>query len=247
MSEPTPEAIEAAAKAIWDTDRLIGDRKYEDVTESTKEQLRDEARAALSAAAPYLIREAQAQALTEAQDEWQNACRLAPLFWSRVAIREPAVCWPFQGATLQFGHGSFKSPAGRVAHRYAWALQAARLPTSEEVVRHICDNPICCNPGHLIIGSQADNVDDMISRGRAGFKKDHCRNGHPLTADNVILRKSGERRCRSCCRRQERERRKAAPRVECPECQKDLSLPNLNRHKKAVHGARAAAIRDGGQ
>jgi hypothetical protein len=36
-----------------------------------------------------------------------------------------------------------------------------------QVVRHTCDNRLCVNPEHLVIGSQADNVQDMHERGRA--------------------------------------------------------------------------------
>ena len=41
-----------------------------------------------------------------------------------------------------------------------------------EVVRHTCDNPRCINPAHLVGGTQADNMQDMLRRGRAG----DCRN-----------------------------------------------------------------------
>lgn len=34
------------------------------------------------------------------------------------------------------------------------------------VVRHTCDNPSCINPNHMILGSQKDNINDMVSRDR---------------------------------------------------------------------------------
>ena len=37
----------------------------------------------------------------------------------------------------------------------------------EVVSRHTCDNRLCINPDHILFGSRADNVQDMISRGRA--------------------------------------------------------------------------------
>jgi hypothetical protein len=44
-------------------------------------------------------------------------------------------------------------------------------------VRHTCDNPPCCNPAHLLLGTQADNCRDMVVRRRSGVEK--------LTPDNV--------------------------------------------------------------
>jgi dienelactone hydrolase len=64
MSEPTPEAIEAAARAIYPHTRRAFDSTYEHI----RERCREQARAALSAAAPYLIREAQARALEDAAE-----------------------------------------------------------------------------------------------------------------------------------------------------------------------------------
>lgn len=44
-------------------------------------------------------------------------------------------------------------------------------PELPEIVRHICDTPRCWNPKHLVGGSQQDNIDDMIAKGRAWFQK----------------------------------------------------------------------------
>jgi hypothetical protein len=38
-----------------------------------------------------------------------------------------------------------------------------------QVVRHTCDNPMCINPEHLIIGTQRDNIQDMMDRDRNSF------------------------------------------------------------------------------
>ena len=58
------------------------------------------------------------------------------------------------------------------AHRLAYELAYGPLPDVEGVtshgvvVRHDCDEPLCCNPRHLFVGTQRDNVQDRVKRGR---------------------------------------------------------------------------------
>jgi hypothetical protein len=67
------------------------------------------------------------------------------------------------------GYPRVRMPGKNVlAHRISYSL-SNNVPLSEmdeRVVRHACDNPPCVNPRHLEIGSQKDNVDDMVARGR---------------------------------------------------------------------------------
>lgn len=54
-----------------------------------------------------------------------------------------------------------------------------------EVVRHVCDNPRCIDPSHLVGGTQKDNMKDMLGRGRAG----DCRNFNSDNGRTVITYK----------------------------------------------------------
>lgn len=70
-------------------------------------------------------------------------------------------CWPWCGAQYANGYGD----AGITgAHRIAYFLANKKQPRSK-VVRHTCHNKLCCNPAHLKLGTQADNVQDAKDRG----------------------------------------------------------------------------------
>lgn len=87
-------------------------------------------------------------------------------FWSKVRIAWPDDCWEWQAGTDTAGYGKFKR-AGRTVRSHRYALLAAHdmLDTDKHVL-HSCDNPPCCNPAHLRLGTNAENVADMVSRGR---------------------------------------------------------------------------------
>lgn len=93
-------------------------------------------------------------------------------FWCKVTRGEPDACWPWKGAKGDKGYGRFKIE-GRLflTHRVAYHLKHGPIPPSHHyhgtVVMHTCDNPSCCNPAHLRVGRQQDNVTDMWRKGRA--------------------------------------------------------------------------------
>lgn len=49
--------------------------------------------------------------------------------------------------------------------RLIWTLKHGAI-SEGYVIRHTCDNPKCCNPEHLIIGTHNDNMQDRFNRGR---------------------------------------------------------------------------------
>lgn len=91
----------------------------------------------------------------------------AERFWSCVDIAGERECWPWAAGTDRTGYGTMRVLGRTVgSHRIAWALHHDRTPEPGEVVRHTCDNPPCCNPLHLVIGTVADNNRDIAARRR---------------------------------------------------------------------------------
>lgn len=101
--------------------------------------------------------------LTPERSRYHEAC-----FWAQVSLStEPGACWPFQGPTYASGHGVYyigKLNFGtRSAHRVAFLLANGCQP-AELMVRHLCGNPACCNPAHLVLGTQLENMHDRFVR-----------------------------------------------------------------------------------
>lgn len=90
-------------------------------------------------------------------------------FWSKVdVIENRSACWLWTASRYPLGYGRFaygKRGSNRSAHRIAWLLTHSGLPADMDVC-HSCDNPLCCNPDHLWLGTARDNIRDMDAKGR---------------------------------------------------------------------------------
>lgn len=82
---------------------------------------------------------------------------------------ESSECWPWRGHINHDGYGRFIWEGRlQMAHRIMIARTSGPIPPGQ-VVRHLCHNPSCCNPSHLLLGSQADNVADRQAAGRTAI------------------------------------------------------------------------------
>lgn len=97
--------------------------------------------------------------------------------WARVDRGAPHECWPWLGYCRPSGHGQI-GRGGRLdgTHRVAWEWANGAIPVGK-LVRHSCDNPPCCNPAHLLLGTIVDNARDAVERNRVarGFRLPHTR------------------------------------------------------------------------
>lgn len=87
-------------------------------------------------------------------------------FWALVDERGADECWEWQGKRLATGYGFLWYRRTIQAHRLAWILFHGMEPPPKMYVRHTCDNPPCCNPNHLRLGTPRDNTQDMMGKGR---------------------------------------------------------------------------------
>jgi len=95
-------------------------------------------------------------------------------FWGRVDVRSG--CWGWSGYKHR-GYGRLNIGDTTIgAHRLSWVIHRGRIPVGIHVL-HACDNRECCNPAHLFLGTNDDNVKDKIAKGR-GWSK--------ISADDVL-------------------------------------------------------------
>lgn len=151
-------------------------------------------------------------------------------FWKYVD--KSGDCWIWTGARYPAGYGAFgpKGTGAMGAHRYSWMLAHGEIPDGLSVL-HKCDVRCCVNPAHLFLGTQKDNIADMVAkgrrRGRTGLPPvemvdppryikprmkngaDVCARGHAMTPENTKrthLKHPNRRICRTCCNAIRRER-----------------------------------------
>ena len=102
--------------------------------------------------------------------------------------RDPATgCWNWTGTRTSAGYGIANSALLGLrqvsAHRLSYEVFKGVIPKGK-LVRHKCDNPACIRPSHLQLGTNQDNANDKVERGRSNTgEKNPC---SKLTADKVL-------------------------------------------------------------
>lgn len=89
-------------------------------------------------------------------------------FWEKVDIRSDDECWPWMAAFRRKDekYGAFYLQGRhQPAHKAAWICVNGKVDKGW-VVCHRCDNPPCCNPNHLFLGTPQDNDTDRVKKGR---------------------------------------------------------------------------------
>jgi hypothetical protein len=168
--------------------------------------------------------------LATASISYSQLAEIADRIWGKIDQRGPEDCWEWKfrnpSPVPRYGRVTIggRSPNRKriLAHRAVWILTHGALPVELDVL-HRCDNPPCCNPAHLFVGTHRDNMKDRQEKGRtrgltpgvAGWSatnaaKTHCIQGHLFSEENTCYRRSGGRSCRACAQARNERRRLAA-------------------------------------
>lgn len=93
-------------------------------------------------------------------------------FWAKVDVSNPEGCWPWKDSLNADGYGHLSIGSGKNREKVGAHRIAKTLSMGEEIpdglfVLHMCDNPPCCNPEHLVCATHQENMDDMKNKGRS--------------------------------------------------------------------------------
>ena len=119
------------------------------------------------------------------------------------------LCWMWQGGKQKAGYGrAWHEGKQTGAHQLAYRLVIGPIPEGTQF-HHRCEREGCCNPYHLDAMTRKAHaaVTDYSQNGDHQRRKTHCVHGHTLAGDNLLIKRDGFRRCRTCHRAECRERK----------------------------------------
>ena len=103
-------------------------------------------------------------------------------FWKYVNVAGPDECWNWRGGFAKDKYGKYHDPKAKKlvgSHRYAYEQVVGPIPPGMCIL-HSCDNPMCCNPAHLRVGTNQENQRDRIDHGRILLST-----GEVMTLDDI--------------------------------------------------------------
>ncbi len=115
--------------------------------------------------------------------------------WKSIDVGAPEECWPHTKAKTKSGYGYMRvKQITYLMHRVVYwltfpgeiDLRGPKDKSQKAFILHKCDNPKCCNPNHLFLGSHTDNMRDMVSKGRNSNPGGERHPSSKLTNEEVI-------------------------------------------------------------
>ena len=124
--------------------------------------------------------------------------------WDKFTVGDG--CWEWRPQSRgKRNYGQWQPSAGvnLRAHRAVYEMFHGPIPPGLDA-SHLCDNPPCVRPSHILPESHRDNQ-RRIPRIAAQIARTHCPQGHPYDEANTRIRASGKRECRTCDRNRHRK------------------------------------------
>lgn len=145
-----------------------------------------------------------AHRLTLEQRFWTKVNKAGPL---PLQCPELGVCWLWTASANSNGYGQISNPVRGErplsTHRLSWKF-AFGEPTADLFVCHRCDTPLCVNPAHLYLATNAQNLEDAKANGiKVGIQRSpFCKRGH------VYEQRYGRQYCPACAAIRFQEKRR---------------------------------------
>ena len=121
--------------------------------------------------------------------------------FAKISINNSTKCWNWRGSLDQQGYGMvwYKERCERI-HRVLYAYFVEPIPRGTKKrefaqIHHTCNNTTCCNPSHLKLVTQKENVLNGNSITSKNAKKTHCKHGHKFPEPE---KREKRRNCKTC-------------------------------------------------